>query len=119
MQTPYWDTPGSNALIYTFVSNRHGKFYVSFAPMKDDVLIGVAMIGPFKTEAKAEKVREKEMRSMAKNIAAGEEIYFYFGAPDIPADVVAYITNDITSDIKQGVITQDTPDGTITGRVLQ
>jgi hypothetical protein len=103
---------------YAFVSKRFNKFYASFAPLNGGVVLGVAILGPCKTEREAQDVVDKWTRLNKKRMNAGEALHFV-DTKSVPADVRAFITNDVTTAIKQGVINPDTRQNSIFGRPLQ
>ena len=87
--------------IISFVSNRHGKFYGSLAALHGDgTPPTIAIMGPFSTEAEAEKWANKWVRLNGKRMKRGGNV----AMPDmktVPKDVRAYITNDLTNAIAQ------------------
>jgi hypothetical protein len=103
---------------YSFVSNRHGKFYASFAPMCDGVVLGVTIMGPYQTERQAQKISDKWTRLNKRQMAAGEALSFA-NTTTVPQDVRVYITESITAAIKQGIVNPDTPDDAVFGPSFQ
>jgi hypothetical protein len=100
-----------------FVSNRHGKFYASFAVMRDDTVVCVPIMGPYKTDRKASGVSAKWTRLNSKLMDSGQGLSFV-DMKTVPDDVRAYITESITAAIGRGVITHDTPANTIFGKAF-
>jgi hypothetical protein len=68
-----------------FVSNRHGKFYASFALMGDDAP-QVAIMGPYKTEREAKKMVDKWGRLNQRLMDAEQPLQFV-DMKTVPADV--------------------------------
>jgi hypothetical protein len=89
-----------------FVSNRHGKYYTSFVPMNEDIVLGVAIMGPYKTQRKAKKILDKWACLNKRLMDADQELHFV-DMTTVPADVRTYITEQLTTVIQQLGFSED------------
>jgi hypothetical protein len=87
---------------HAFVSNRYGKFYVSFVPVNGDVVLGVAIMGPYKTDRQASKISAKWTRLNKRLMDSGQALNFV-DMKTVPDDVRAYISACVTEAVTKKI----------------
>jgi hypothetical protein len=101
----------------SFVSNRHGRFYVSYVALtQDEKIIAIGINGPYATEAKADYWCKRWTGLNDKALKRGNAVTIPDGA-DVPEGVRAYITSAVTEAIQTRGI--KALEGTVFGRCLQ
>ena len=86
---------------HTFISNRRGEYYASFVPVNGGIVLGVAIMGPYKTEREAEKVSDKWRRLNNRLMDDGHGLQF-ISMKTVPDDVRVYITKAVTEAVLRG-----------------
>jgi hypothetical protein len=109
--------PGNR--LFAFISNRHGKYYASFAAVNGTDVLGVTINGPYKTERKAQKALER-LQLYKLQMDADHPLVF-LDTPTVPNDVRTYITEGLTAQIRRWAATDYDPDGInpVFGNALQ
>lgn len=88
--------------LLTFVSNRHGKFYVALmaAPEESDSDPHMGIAGPFATDEEAEEQADKWTKLNEKRTKEGKSAILP-GMDGIPDDVRGYITEGIRKAVRE------------------
>ena len=99
--------------VQSFISGRHGKFYVALAPLNDREVLGVSIMGPYKTEHEANEDAAKWEQHYAEQMHRGGDLTFT-DMTTVPDDVRASITASIIKALRK-----PKPPGVIFGKTLQ
>jgi hypothetical protein len=85
--------------------------------MNGDVLLGMAIMGPYKSEREAEKISRKRTRLYQRQIELNQPLRLV-DMPTVPADVRVYIIESVTAAIQQGIVTPG-QDNVVFGKTFQ